>query len=140
MGRFYPASFFLESEKRLVLKQIHIPTWSKWYNVIEWPRALSQLKFSEILFVWNNSSAKQYENIIAILRIWSLSMMEMEFLRYITTSTMLMFLPIHYLIISADWSENPHASACSTSSVVNCTNNKWYTLSRDFCRQIGTDI
>ena len=91
MRGFYPASFFLESEKLLVLKQaqVPIPMWSNLYNVIECTRSHSQLKFSEILFdVCSNSNAKQYE----ILRICSLSMMEMEsqvhyYFEYVDVST-----------------------------------------------------
>ena len=66
--------------------------------------------------------------------------MVMEFLKYSSTSTVYMSLKIHYLIISVKWSENPCTPACSTSPVVNSTNNKWYTGSRDFCRQIAPAI
>ena len=81
-------------------------------------------------------SVNFYENIIAILRNCSLWMMNMELLRCNSTSTVFMSLPIHYLIISVKWLENPSTPACSTSPVVDCTNNKWFKSSRDFCRQI----
>ena len=64
---------------------------------------------------------KQCENIIAMLRNCRLWMIVMKYL-----STLVLRL----------WSENPCTPACSTCTVGNCTNNKWYTGSRDFCRQI----
>ena len=134
MRGFYPASFFLESEKLLVLKQaqVPIPMWSNLFNVydpiLNWSFPKFSLTSEAIQML---SSTRSY--VFAVYQWWRWN------LRYINTSNMLMFPPIHYLIISANWSENPLAPACSTS-VLSCTNNKWYTLSLDFCRQIGTDI